>query len=92
MTISRLLSLIVLTAAYFRAWSIPSGLWLVTLVAGPILCLIWFPKQLNEFTFRSWYRGYEIDSPTPGVLIAVMGWILLILFAGTLFLGRFSGK
>lgn len=92
LSLSRVLSLIVVAAAYLRAWSMPSGLWIVTLVSGPALALIWFPKQIDELTFGSWYRGYQIDSHTPGVLIAAMGWILLLLFASTLFIGRFAGK
>ena len=37
LSLSRVLSLIVVAVAYVRAWSIPSGLWLVTLVCAPVL-------------------------------------------------------
>jgi hypothetical protein len=92
LSLSRVLSLIVVAAAYLRAWSIPSGFWLVTLVCGPVLALIWFPEQIDELTFGAWYRGYQIDSHTPGVAVAAMGWAFLLLFTAALFLARFSGK
>jgi hypothetical protein len=86
LSISRVLSLIVVAASCLRAWSIPSGLWLVFVITSPALALIWFPKQIDDITFGAWYRGYQIDSHTPGVLIAAMGWMLLLLFALALFL------
>jgi hypothetical protein len=92
LSLSRVLSLLVVTAAYLRAWWIPSGFWIVTLVSAPLLALIWFPEQIDELTFGSWYRGYQIDSHTPGIAIAAMGWIFLLLFAVALFLARFPSK
>ena len=62
---SRVLSLVVVAAAYVRAWSIPGGFWFVTLVLGPVLALIWFPERLDDLTYGAWYRGYRIDSHTP---------------------------
>jgi hypothetical protein len=88
----RLLSLIVVAAAGLRAWPITNGLWLVTVVSAPCLILIWFPEQIDELTFGAWYRGYRIDSHTPAVLIAAMGWILLVVFGSILFLGRFPNR
>ena len=92
LSLSRALSLLVLAAAYLRAWWIPSGFWIVTLISGPVLALIWFPEQIDELTFGSWYKGYQIDSHTPGVAVAAMGWIFLLLFALSLFLDRFPSK
>ena len=92
LSLSRVLSLLVVAAAYLRAFWIPSGFWIVTLVSGPLLALIWFPEQIDEFTFGGWYRGYQIDSHTPGIAIAALGWIFLLLFAVALFLARFPGK
>jgi hypothetical protein len=89
---SRAISLLVLAAAYVRAWWIPSGFWIVTFVSVPLLALIWFPDQIDELTFGSWYKGYQIDSHTPGVAVAAMGWIFLILFALALFLVRSPSK
>ena len=92
LSLSRVLSLLVVAAAYVRAWWIPSGFWIVTLVSSPVLALIWFPDQIDEFTFGAWYRGYQIDSHTPGVAVAAMGWIFLLLFVFALFLAHFPSK
>ncbi|HET9329645.1 MAG TPA: hypothetical protein VFO23_03890 [Steroidobacteraceae bacterium] len=89
---SRVLSLLVVAAAYLRSWWIPSGFWVVTLMCVPVLALIWFPEQIDDLTFGAWYRGYQIDSHTPGIAIAALGWVFLLLFAAALFLARLSGK
>ena len=89
---SRILSLLVVAAAYVRGWWIPSGFWIVTLVSAPLLALIWFPEQIDDLTFGTWYKGYQIDSHTPGVAIAALGWIFLCLFALALFVGHFPRK
>lgn len=89
---SRVLSLVVVAAAYLRGWWIPGGAWLVTLVFVPVLALIWFPEQIDELTYGSWYRGYQIDSHTPGAAIAVLGWLILLLCVLVLFVGRFSHR
>jgi hypothetical protein len=85
LTLSRGLSLVVLVTAYLRAWHIHLGAWYVTLVATPLLILIWFPSEIDEFTFGNWYKGYRIDPHTPAFLIAWFGWIFLLLFALLLF-------
>jgi hypothetical protein len=92
LSLSRALSLLVVAAAYVRAIWIPSGFWIVTLVSVPILALIWFPEQIDDLTFGGWYQGYQIDSHTPGVAIAVLGWLFLLLFALALFLARLPSK
>jgi hypothetical protein len=89
---SRALSLLVVAAAYIRACWIPSGFLIVTLVSGPLLALIWFPEQIDDLTFGTWYKGYQIDSHTPGVAVAAMGWVFLLLFAVALFLAHFPTK
>lgn len=89
---SRVLSLVVVAVAYARAWSIPYGLWVATLVFGPLLAMIWFPEQIDDLTYGSWYRGYQIDSHTPSGAIVALGWLLLMVCASVLFLARFSHK
>ena len=91
-SVSRVLSLIVMAVAYLSAWPMHNGCWIVTLGCAPLLLLIWFPRQVDELSFGTWYRGYQIDSHTPGVLIAFMGWTALLLFAAALFIARYSGK
>lgn len=89
---SRVLSLVVVAAAYVRAWSIPGGFWFVTLVFGPVLALIWFPEQIDDLTYGAWYRGYQIDSHTPSGAIAALGWFILLLCVSALFLARFPHR
>jgi hypothetical protein len=92
LSLSRILSLLVVAAAYVRAVWFPSGFWIVTLVSGPILALIWFPEQIDDLTYGAWYQGYQIDSHTPGAAIAALGWIFLLLFVLALFLVRLPSK
>jgi hypothetical protein len=92
LSLSRVLSLLVVAASYVRASWIPSGFLIVTLVSAPILALIWFPEQIDDITFGLWTKGYQIDSHTPGIAIAALGWIFLLLFLLALFLAHVPGK
>ena len=92
LSVSRVVSLIVVAAAYIIAWPIPGGFWVVTLVCGPLLLFIWFPQEVDDFTFGGWSRGSQIDTHTPGALIAAMGWIFLVLVAAILVIARLRGK
>jgi hypothetical protein len=49
------------------------------------LVLIWFPEEVNDYTLGIWSNGYKIENPTPPVMIAGVGWILLLLLNGALF-------
>jgi hypothetical protein len=89
LSLSRVLSLLLVAAAYIRACWIPSGFWIVTFVSGPLLALIWFPEQIDDLTYGTWYKGNQIDTHTPGAAIAAMGWIFLLLFTLAVFLARF---
>ncbi len=88
LSLSRALSLLVVAAAYVRAAWIPSGFWIVTLVSAPVLALIWFPEQIDDMTFGAWSRGSQIDSHTPALAVAALGWIFLLMFMLALFLAR----
>ena len=90
LTWSRVFSLVVLATAYLRAMHVALSLWYVTLVAAPLLILIWFPCEVDELTFGMWYEGYTVDTHTPPVLIAAFGWLFLLLFAALLFRDRKS--
>ena len=91
-SLSRALSLLVVVAAYVRACWIPHGLLIVTLISAPILALIWFPEQIDDLTYGAWYQGAQIDSHTPGVAVAALGWLFLLLFVLALFLAHFPSK
>jgi hypothetical protein len=92
LSVSRVLSLIVIAVAYVSAWPMRNGFWLVTLGCGPMILLIWYAQQIDDLTFGSWFRGYQVDSHTPPVLIATVGWIFLLLSASALFVVRYFGK
>jgi hypothetical protein len=92
LSVSRLLSLVVVAAAYLRVWSIPAGAAAVTLIVVPLLALIWFPEQIDDLTYGSWFRGYQIESHTPSGAIAALGWLLLLLCVAAIFFGRLSHK
>lgn len=92
LSISRLLSLVAVAAAYVRVWSVPAGIAVVTLIVVPLLALIWFPEQIDDLTYGAWYRGYQIDTHTPGGAIAALGWFLLLLCVAALFFARLSHK
>jgi hypothetical protein len=91
-SLSRALSLLVVAAAYVRACWIPHGLWIVTLISPPILVFIWFPEQIDDLTFGAWIQGSHIDRHTPGIAVAALGWLFLLLFVLALFLAHFPSK
>ena len=41
------------------------------------LVLIWFPEEMGSYT--GIIRGQYIDTETPGCLVSVGGWMLLLL-------------
>jgi uncharacterized membrane protein YoaT (DUF817 family) len=73
--------MLVVAAATIAAWPLTRGGWYVVLGVVPSLLFIWFPEQVDEYTFGAWRDGYRIDAHTPPVMIAVVGWILLLLDA-----------
>jgi len=91
-SVSRVVSLIVVAAAYIAAWPIRAGFWVVTLACCPLLVLIWFPQEVDDYTFGGWSKGSQINTHTPGVVIAVMGWIFLVLVAAILVMVRLRGN
>ena len=51
-----------------------------------------FPQEVDDFTFGGWSRGSQINTHAPGVLVAAMGWIFLVLVAAMLVMARLRGK
>jgi len=41
------------------------------------LGLIWFPNEIGSY-IGPLGRGPYVDTPTPGILIAIMGWFFLV--------------
>lgn len=48
------------------------------------LICIWFGEQVGEFT--GFFRGHHISTTTPGCLVVVVGWLLLVVAS---FIGLF---
>ena len=92
LSLSRVLSLLVVAGASVRACWIPHGFLIVTLISAPILALIWFPEQIDDLTYGAWYQGSQVDRHTPGLAVAALGWMFLLIFTLALFLAHFPGK
>ena len=82
---SRLLSTIVAVAALYHVWPNAAALLRVVLIMALPIILIWFPEQIDEHTFGSWDRGNRIDTHTPPAMIAMFGWVILLLEASIIF-------
>lgn len=82
---SRSLSIIVAAAALYRVWPNAAALLRVAIIMALPIVLIWFPEQVDEYTFGTWHRGYRIDAHTPPAMIAMFGWVILLLEASIVF-------
>jgi hypothetical protein len=83
--VNRSLTFIVVAASVLRVMPDLEGSALIFLALAPPIVLIWFPEQVDEYTFETWYKGNRIDSHTPPLMIALFGWILLLLEASVVF-------
>ena len=87
-----------LTIAYlWRVRIYYRGVWFVLIVDGIALVLIVFAEEIDDQTFGQWFQGApgEIDVHTPPFLIALFGWVMLILNTAMLFftdLLKFAGR
>ena len=77
--ISGIISIIII------AWAIYSfeydGKEIVFHLILPVLfpvALIWYPKEINEFTLGLYGEGATINAPTPAFLISGFGWLILL--------------
>ena len=43
----------------------------------PVL-MIWFPKEINDYTLGLTGEGGTIDKPTPAFIISGFGWLVLL--------------
>ena len=78
MKVSRTLSALV-ASGYLIASFLSSrpevGLRMIVFLLFP-LALIWFGEELGEFTGN--WGGHYIDEKSPGWLLSVLGWVLLL--------------
>jgi len=82
---SRSLSIIVAVVVLYRMWPNRDGLLSIAIAMAAPLLLIWFPDTIDEYTFGSWDKGNRIDRHTPPVMIAMFGWVILLLEASIVF-------
>jgi len=74
--VARLLSLIIAAAYVAAAVALGGGLvFRAVLLVFPLAC-IWFSEEIGEY---GGFAGFHpVTSPTPGCLIALVGWVLLL--------------
>ena len=88
--VARLLSLALVAVSLFVVWPNRTEIWSVVIVDGVALLLIWFPSEIDDYTFGNTGYRVQINKHTPPFLIAGFGWILLALF--TVILLRHAAK
>ena len=78
---NRLLSVVV-AVIYVVIGAIEGGPVLALKVVGfsilPLAC-IWFPDALGSYTGLFPLGDYPITQPSPGILICIMGWVVLLM-------------
>jgi hypothetical protein len=84
----RLLAIVVFIITLIAAWPKFGVMWAIVLVDGIGLVLIYFPDTIDDLTFGTFTRGGQIDAHTPPWMISGVGWILILLMAGVLFLPK----
>jgi len=82
---SRSLSIIVAVAVLYRMWPNKNGLLSIAIAMTAPLLLIWFPARIDEYTFGTWDKGNRINVHTPAIMIALFGWVILLLEASIVF-------
>jgi hypothetical protein len=82
---SRSLAIIAAIAMLLRMWPDKNGLLSIAIAVVAPLVLIWFPEQIDEYTFGTWDKGNRIDRHTPPVMIVMFGWVILLLEASIVF-------
>lgn len=79
MTFGKLLSGLIAVGFLVIAFSFAgeyAGIRVLVFLLLPLAC-IWFSEDLGEFTGN--WGGYHIDEKSPGCMIAIIGWVLLLL-------------
>jgi len=79
----RVLSIVVsvgyIVAAYFAGGCIAAGKFVIFCVL-PLAC-IWFPDAMGSYTgnITAWMGRPAITSTSPGCMVSLVGWLLLLL-------------
>ncbi len=76
-TVGRVLSLLVAAAYVFAVchWGTP-GAWRPMIGLIIPLALIWFPDEIGDLT--GYYKTGYVNTQTPGVIVSVIGWFILV--------------
>ncbi len=82
---SRSLSIMLAAVLLYRLWPNRGGLVSFAIAMAAPLVLIWFPEEIDEYTFATWDKGNRIDKHTPPVMIVMFGWVILLLEASVVF-------
>jgi len=77
--------MVVAAVVLLRIWPNKDALVRIAIAMVVPLLLIWFPEQIDDYTFGSWYKGNRIGVHTPPLLIAMFGWVILLLEASIIF-------
>lgn len=76
--LSLLITLVYVTCAIIGTHGFTADVLQLCLVLLFPLALIWFPDQIGEAT--GYFAGHmmQVDTPTPPILIKIMGWLFLV--------------
>jgi hypothetical protein len=75
--LSGLIALIYLISAVF-AGGLETGIKMLGFLILPLAC-IWFADDMGNYTGRLPISGGGINQQTPGCLVRIVGWLLLLL-------------
>jgi hypothetical protein len=87
-----LIVLFIVLADLWRAVPNVDRVWAVIICDAAAAGLIFFSNEIDDLTFGTTQRGYQIDSHTPPFLIAGFGWLLLLGVSALLFFGPLAHK
>ena len=91
---SRNFAFLLTIADLWRVSSNANGVWFVLIIDALALVFICFADEIDELTFGQWVgRGAgKIDVHTPPFLIALFGWVILLLNTAMLFFTAWTGS
>jgi hypothetical protein len=91
---SRNFAFLLTIADLWRVSSNANGVWLVLIIDALALVFICFADEIDDLTFGQWVgqAAGRIDVHTPPFLIALFGWIILLLNTAMLFFTAWIGS
>ncbi len=91
---SRNLAFLLSIADLWRVRAYDRGVWYVLTSDGLALIFIFFADEIDDLTFGQWVGqgAGKIDVHTPPFLIALFGWVILLLNTAMLFFTAWTGS